>query len=83
MRWVIAIMKESNAILNIHFNENTWKPPILDEASLVLEAKNAPIASQSDEYFYIFQVTPYIDSLYIRFGSDEKVIETRKQISGG
>lgn len=61
----------------LNMRENTWQLPYIDLNEKIREAGMAPNNNKS-EYFHIFKVLPYIDAIYIKYGSDGKVDEVHR-----
>lgn len=65
-------------LLDINKSDNTWIPPEIDARGLALSLKNDMNAQQSMEYLHIFKVVPYIDSIYIEFDADRKLVVIKR-----
>ena len=56
-------------IIDIKRHENKWEPPEVPICDMAFSIRNEKCCSQSSEYLHIFRIEPYIDSIYIRFGT--------------
>ena len=62
-------MKSFGNFLEMNTHLNTWVPPEIPEYDRAVALKDG-IARQFDDFLYIFQIEPYIDSIYIEYGED-------------
>ncbi|MCR5272135.1 MAG: PcfJ domain-containing protein [Lachnospiraceae bacterium] len=65
-------------LLDVFRNNNTWSPPEIPAEEMAISVSDDINARQSDEYLYVFQVEPYIDSLYIHYDDDRRPVELHR-----
>ncbi len=65
-------------ILDIKRHENEWEPPEIPACDMAFSVGNDRNAEQSNEYFHIFEIEAYIDSIYIHFSNDRTPDEIRR-----
>ncbi len=71
-------MSIKNTILELHLNKNTWVPPQIAEEEIALTVRNDESARYNNEYLYIIQIQPFIDSIYIIYDEDRKPVQVRR-----
>lgn len=64
--------------LRIDKKQNDWNPPPVDEYGLAKQAYKEINQRMIDRYYYVFQITPYIDSLYIEYGDQGTILSIRR-----
>ena len=65
-------------MLELTSKHNIWNPPSIDMMRLAVDVKDDVNARQSDQYLYIFQTVPYVDSIYVKYDSDRDPVEVRR-----
>ncbi len=70
--------REIANILEMNISDNTWNPPAISEKEMAMSVRYDENALQSSDYLYIFQTTPYIDSIYIDYDTDRKPVLIRR-----
>ena len=75
-------MKNKNiSVLDVNYKvDTTWLPPEIPEMEMACEMRNDVNAIQSQYYLHIFQVEPYIDSLFIAYNDDRVPVILRRFI---
>ncbi len=63
-------------MLEYLFHENVWEPPILTEDKIDNLLDEAPESTPG--HLVIFQIEPYVDSLYIEYDSANQTIQTMR-----
>ncbi|MCR5323796.1 MAG: PcfJ domain-containing protein [Lachnospiraceae bacterium] len=62
-------------ILDIMHHDNEWTMPEIPEYDMAFSIGNDRETMQSREFLHIFQIEPYIDSIYIRYDGERIPIE--------
>ena len=57
---------------------NIWNPPIIDAMGLAIDIRDGANAIQCDQFLYIFQTVPYVDSIYIKYDPDREPEEIHR-----
>ncbi len=65
-------------MLELQKKQNFWTPPMIDALKMARDISNDINARQSNQFFYIFQTVPYIDSIYIKYNSKREPEEVRR-----
>lgn len=68
----------NTALLDVNYKKNDWSPPTVPELDMAYEMSEDVNAMQSCYYLHIFQIEPYIDSIFIEYGEYREIFDIRR-----
>lgn len=65
-------------MLELFAKENTWNAPEIDEEKLLADLEADRDGNQSDEILHIFRTVPYVDSVYVKYDTDNQPLTVKR-----